>query len=177
MKLRMTLLALLALGACKDKGETDESAKGGEAPAAAKEAPKETAKEAAKPAADGPFKIEAFGLSIDVPAGTKASEMAGSQMLQGPGLVVSVSEAGSLEPETLAAELEEAKDMYTATNITQEEVEGGWHVTFENKGGMGTNFWVKSHLTIDGKVYTCGTTGSSKEQQAAALAACKTLKK
>lgn len=154
MKLRMTLLALLALGACKDKGETTE-----------------------KPAAAGPLKIEALGLSIDAPAGTKISEMAGSQMLQGPGLVVSVSEAGSLVAESMAAEVEEAKDMYSATDVTQEEVEGGWHVTFQNKGGMGTNYWVNSHLTIDGKVYTCGTTASNKAQQDAALAACKTLKK
>lgn len=173
MKLKISLITLLALGACKDKGETTESAKGGEEPAAAKEAPK---KEEAKPAAAGPLKIEALGLTIDAPAGTKVSEMAGSQMLQGPGLVVSVSEAGSTEAETLAAELEEATDMYSATNITQEEVEGGWHVTFENKGGLGTNYWVKSHLTIDGKIFTCGTTANSKEQQAAALAACKSLK-
>ena len=170
MKLQMTLLALLALGACKDK---DKAAESGEAPSAAKT---DTAK-ADKPAAAGPMKLEKFGLTIDVPAGTELSEMAGSQMLQGPGLVVGVEEASQFAPETLAAELEEAKDMYSATDITQEEVEGGWHVTFQNKGGMGTNFWVKSHLTIDGKAYTCGTTASRKDQQDNALAACKTLKK
>jgi hypothetical protein len=168
MKLKITLLALLALGACKDKGEESAS---GEAPTAAK-----AGDTADKGAAAGPMKLEKFGLSIDVPAGTQLSDMAGSQMLQGPDLVVSVEEAGQFAAETLAAELEEAKDMYSATNVTQEEVEGGWHVTFENKGGMGTNYWVKSHVTIGDKAYTCGTTASKPEQQANALAACKSLK-
>jgi hypothetical protein len=175
MKIQMTLLALLALGAC---GKDKESKESGEAPAAAKtDDGKPAAKKSAKPAAAGPMKIEALGLMIDVPAGSTMSEMAGSQLIKGDGLVVGVKAAGQFTAETLAAELEEAKDMYTATNVTQEEVEGGWHVTFENKGGMGTNYWVKSHLTFDGKAYTCGTTSSTKEQQAAALAACKSLKK
>jgi len=175
MKIQMTLLALLALGACgKDKAESKES---GETPVAAKTDDGKTAKAAAKPAAAGPLKIEALGLTMDAPAGSSVSEMAGSQLIKGDGLVVGVEAAGQFAAETLAAELEEAKDMYTATNVAQEEVEGGWHVTFENKGGMGTNYWVKSHLTFDGKAYTCGTTASTKEQQAAALAACKSLKK
>ena len=124
------------------------------------------------------MKLEKLGgISIDVPSGTEVSDMAGSQMLQGPDLVVTVEEAGQFAAENLAAELEEAKDMYSATDVTQEEVEGGWHVTFQNKGGMGTNYWVKSRVTIDGKAYTCGTTGSSAKQQANALAACKSLKK
>jgi hypothetical protein len=172
MKLKITLLALLTLGACsKEKGE---EAAPGEAPTAAKSGDKAD-KAAAAPA--GPMKLEKLGgISIDVPAGTALSEMGKSQMLQGPDLVVTVEEAGQFAAETLAAELEEAKDMYSATEVTQEEVEGGWHVTFQNKGGMGTNYWVKSRVTIGGKAYTCGTTGSSAKQQANALAACKSLK-
>ncbi len=164
MKLQMTLLALLALGACKDKGESSESGE-----TASKTA--DTKKSA------GPLKIADLGLSIDAPAGTEVSEMAGSQLIQGPGLVVTVQLAGDFAPKTLAAELEDAKDMLSATDVTQEEIEGGWHVTFQNKGGMGTNYWVNSHVTIDGKAYTCGTTATTKKQQAAALAACKSLKK
>ncbi len=167
MKLKITLLALLALGACKDKAE--DSASGGEAPTAAKSADK------AAPA--GPMKLEKLGgISIDVPKGTELSDMMGSQMLQGPDLVVTVEEAGASASETMAAEVEEAKDMYSATDLTEEEVEGGWHVTFQNKGGMGTNYFVKSHVTIGGKAYTCGTTAQSAKQQANALAACKSLK-
>lgn len=161
MKLKITLLALLAIGACKDSAS-------GEAPSAAKSAD--------KAAAAGPMKLDKLGISIDTPAGTKLSDMMGSQMLQGPDFVVTVEEAGEFAAATLAAELEEAKDMYSATNVTQEEVEGGWHVTFENKGGMGTNYFVKSHVTIGGKVYTCGTTAQNKKQQANALAGCKSLK-
>ncbi len=170
MKLKITLLALLALGACKDKGEEASS---GEAPSAAKAGDK-----GAKAAAlAGPMKLEKLGgISIDVPAGTEVSDMAGSQMLQGPDLVLTVQEAGQFDAETLVEELATAKDMYSATDITQEEVAGGWHVTFLNKGGMGTNYWVKSRVTIGDKVYACGTTANNAKQQANALAACKTLK-
>lgn len=163
MKLKITLLALLAIGACKDKGEDSAS---GEGVTATKGSDK----------AAGPMKIDKLGISIDAPSGTEISDMMGSQMLRGPDFVVTVEEAGEFASATLAAELEEAKDMYSATNVTQEEVEGGWHVTFENKGGMGTNYWVKSHVTIGGKAYTCGTTANNKKQQANALAGCKSLK-
>jgi hypothetical protein len=102
--------------------------------------------------------------------------MGDSQMLQGPNLVVTVDEAGEFSAETLAEEVENA-DMYSPTNLVQAEAEGGWDVTFENKGSMGTNYWVKVRRTIDGKKYDCSTTSSSTEQQANALAACKSLKK
>lgn len=176
MKRCVSLLALLALGACKDKGKSSDPPTG-EAPTAAKQAPNGNETEAPKPAGAGPMKIEALGLTADVPAGTKIKEMAGSQMLQGPGFVVSVKEAGSSAAESIEAEVAEAKDMYSGTNITQEEVEGGWHVTFENTGSMGTNYMVRSHLTIDGKSYVCSTTSSSKAQMDAALDVCKSLKK
>jgi hypothetical protein len=163
MKLKIALLALLAVGACKDKGDDSAS---GEALTAGK----------ASGAAAGPMKIEKLGISIDVPKGTQISELMGSQMLQGPDLTVTVEEAGEFASATMAAEVEEAKSMYSATDITEEEVEGGWHVTFQNKGGMGTNYWVKSHMTIDGKAYTCGVSAQKAKQQASALAACKSLK-
>lgn len=165
MKLKVTLLALLALGACKN--DDDSSDKAPNASKAAK----------SKKGAAGPLKIEALGLTIDAPGGSKVDEMAGSHLIQGAGLVVGVEPASEYASETLAAELEEAKDMYSATDVTQEEIEGGWHVTFQNKGGMGTNYWVKSHVTIDGKAYTCGTTATTKAQQDAALSACKSLRK
>ena len=166
MKIQVTLLALLALGACsKDKdgaSEGTKAAKGAEPAAAAAKA--------------GPLALAEFGLTIDAPAGTETSKLGDSVMLQGPGLVVTVDVAGEFSPKTLAEEVEES-DMYTPKNIVKAEVEGGWDMTFENTGGAGTNYWVKVRRTIDGKSYNCSTTSSSTEQQAAALAACKTLKK
>jgi hypothetical protein len=162
-------MALLALGACKDKEDKSE------APTAAKSG-ESASTDSAKKAAAGPLQIEKFGLSIDVPAGTKLSAMGDSQMLQGPDLVLTVDLAGEFSAATLAEEVENA-DMYSPKNLVKAEVEGGWDVTFENTGSMGTNYWVKSRRTIDGKNYDCSTTAHTAKQQANALAACKSLRK
>ncbi|MBL4635348.1 MAG: hypothetical protein JKY56_15915 [Kofleriaceae bacterium] len=176
MKLKIAVFAaLLALGACKDKEKEsgDKSNKGDTAGKTAEVDKGEKSKEGAM----APLKIEKLGLTMDAPAGAKVSELAGSQMIQAPGLVVGIEEAGQFSAKTLAAEIEDLKSTYSGTDVTQEEVENGWHVTFINKGGMGKNYWVKSHLTFDGKVYTCGTTSPNPEHQATALAACKSLRK
>ena len=172
MKLQATLLALLALGACSDKETGKESSESAGAPAASKGV--EAAEKA--PAKAGAMKIEKFGLSIDVPAGTTQSAMMDTQMLQGPNLVVTVGLAGEFAAASLAEEVETA-EMYTPTNLTKAEAESGWEVTFENTGSMGTNYWVKVRRDIDGKSYDCSTTANTAEQQANALAACKTLRK
>jgi len=169
MKLQATLLALLALGACSDKEAGKEGSESAAAPAASKGV------EAAEKAA-GAMKIEKFGLSIDVPAGTSQSAMGDTQMLQGPNLVISVGLAGEFSAASLAEEVETA-EMYTPTNLVKAEAESGWEVTFENTGSMGTNYWVKVRRDIDGKSYECSTTANTAEQQANALAACKTLRK
>lgn len=174
MKIKITLFAaLLALSACKK----DDKAEGGKEEKAGKTVGADKADKTEKSGAMVPTKIEALGLTIDAPAGAKVSEMAGSQMIQAPGYVLSVEKAGDYSSKTLAEELEDLKSTYSGTDVTQEEVEGGWHVTFINKGGMGKNYWVKSHLTFDGQAYTCGTTSPKEEHQAVVLAACKTLRK
>ena len=174
MKRTITVFALLSLAACKGDGDSDKSK---EATSSAKTTETTVAKPEAKPAKAGPLALEKLGLTIDAPAGAEVSDMAGSLMVQAPGLVLSVELANDFSPSDLKAQVEEAKDMYSGTILTQEEVEGGWHMTFNNKGGMGTNYWSKSYLTIDGKAYTCGTTSPKENLRDAALAACKTLKK
>lgn len=154
MKLQMTLMAVLALGAC-DQGE--DPASGGSAELEA-------------------FRIEALGLTIDMPAGTTASMLGDSVMLKAPSAVITVGVAGKFAGATLEEEIQEL-NMYSPKNLAKAEVEGGWDLSFENSGSAGTNYWVKSRRTIEGTVYTCETTAHTPDQQAAVVAACKTLRK
>lgn len=160
MKIQVTLMALLALGACKDKDDS------GDAPKASK----------GSEAKHSALKLEKFGLQVDVPAGTKVSEMGEMLMVQGPGLVFSVDVPGEFSSKTLADKIEDA-EMYSPLNMVKAEVGDGWDLTFENKGSMGTNYWVSVRRNIDGKAYNCDGNTQTKEQQAKALAACKTLRK
>jgi hypothetical protein len=75
--------------------------------------------------------------------------------------------------------LDEAKsdaDMYSPNNLKAEPLADGWALTFENKGGAGTNYWVSVRRDIGGKTYNCTTTGGESGQAAAVLAACKSLR-
>lgn len=127
-------------------------------------------------AAAGPVELTKLGLKMDAPAGSNVSDgVVGGQMVQGPGLVVSVDEAKESSPATLEAQKEDAS-MYSPKNYQEETLPDGWAVTFENTGGAGTNYWVVVRREIGGKAYRCETTAASAEQQANALAACKSLK-
>lgn len=122
--------------------------------------------------------ITKLGLKATAPEGTKVSDMMGDQMLQGPGLVVSVAEAKADYPKDAAAAVKGMKETYDGLkNVKEEKLSDGYVVTAENKGGMGTNYWVKSLRTIGGKAYKCETTAPKAELQASAAKACKSLKK
>ena len=126
-------------------------------------------------AASGDVKLPKTGLSGVGPAGSKVSDMMGSDMVQGPGLTVTVANV-----EGDAVTLEKAKedaDMYGPEGMKEEKLDDGFILTFTNKGGMGTNYWVKAMRTFDGKQFDCSTTASSEEQQKAAVDFCKSLKK
>ena len=167
-----------ALTAC---GKKDAPAEGGEKTAEATKEATEGAEKAAekapaKPAGPPMVEIAAFGLKAEAPEGTKVSEMLGDQMLQGPGLVVTVAVAGDDYPKDMAAAVKDMKDTYDGvTNVKEEKLADGWVFSAENKGGMGTNYWVKSRRTIGGKDYKCETTASQPAQQANAIKACKSL--
>jgi hypothetical protein len=165
---KIALFAVVVLfAACGKKAEAPAPAAGGKAPAA------EAAK--AAPAAPAGLAIAKLNLKIDAPAGSEISDMMGSQMIQGPGLVVTVKEAGENDPKTLADQKKES-EMYTPTNGKEENLPDGWLYTFENKGDAGANYWVVVSRTIGGKTYRCETTSSSTEQQANAVKACKSLR-
>lgn len=180
-----TLCLAFALAGCAKK--EDAPADDGKTPAAEKTAGEATAaagdpaaeKPAEKPAAPATpeVTIAAYGLKVQAPEGTQVSEMMGDQMLQGPGLVVTVGEAGDDYPKASADAVKDMQDTYEGVeNVKEETLADGWLISAENKGGMGTNYWVKSMRTIGGKAYKCETTASSAAQQAAAITACKSLK-
>jgi hypothetical protein len=185
MKIRtLALISLLALCAC---GKKKDEAKSGAAKTAAKatdEAPAKATDEAPAKATDeapaeaaGPVTLDKLGLKIEVPADAKISDgpTGDGVMIQAPGLVLTVGEAGQFDAESLEDDVKDATDTYSAENINKEELADGWALTFTNKGGMGTNYWVRVHRSFGDKAYSCSTTASSAEQQANALAACKSL--
>jgi hypothetical protein len=119
-----------------------------------------------------------LGLTADAPAGSEVGDSIGGDglMITGPGVVVTIEAASDSRPKTAEADKEEAS-MYSPTNDKIEVLADGWIHTFQNKGDMGENFFVHVRREIDGKAIWCETTCSSPEQQANALAICKSLKK
>ena len=75
------------------------------------------------------------------------------------------------------AEAKEEADMFSPKNFKSEELADGWVVTYENEGGMGTNYFLKVRRDIGGAAYTCDTTASKAGQRDRALAICKSLSK
>jgi hypothetical protein len=158
--LAVALCSLATFSACKKKDEGSSSSG------------KTT--EAAKPA--GPTKLPKLGLQIDVPGKVEVGDaiMGEGQMLQGPGIGAMQIEIAKT-PQTLDEAKSDA-DLYSPKNLKDETLADGWALTFENKGGAGTNYWVSVRRDIGGKTYNCTTTGVDPGQAAAVLAACKTLR-
>ncbi len=156
-----------------DKAQANAADKTGKPDKAGK-----TDKAQAKPTADRSIELEKFGLKVDVPDGVRASDavVGEGMMIKGPGLVLTVEVATEATPKTLSDAKQEA-DMYSPQNFQEETLADGWTMTFENKGGMGTNYWVQSRREINGTIYWCSTTAAQVEQQAHALAACKSLRR
>jgi hypothetical protein len=126
----------------------------------------------------GPTRIDKLGLSAELPSGaTVADSPVGSGVMITGGTVGArmIEAASDTAPKTLEAAKEEAS-MYTPLNVKEEVLADGWALTFENKGGAGTNYWVMARRELSGKPFKCETTASTAEQQAAVLAACKSLK-
>lgn len=157
-----TALAALALAACnKDKEGGDSSASGAKTTDTASAA----------------LELGKLGLHAQAPSGSKVGDAPVGEgiMVQGPGLVVTVEVASDSAPKTIDAAKDDAS-MYSPKNVQTETLGDGWTLTFENKGSMGANYFLESRREIGGKAYKCSTTASSKEQQQAALAFCKSLK-
>ena len=144
-----------------DAKKTDESSK--------TETPK-------APTPDGPLELGTLGLTGDAPAGTKTQKLGKKVMVRGAGLVATVGAAGRFDAADTAAAEKEANSN-NGTNIKSEKLADGFLLTYENKGGAGSNYWVVSRRTIGGQAYSCGTTASTTDQQANAAKFCKSLKK
>jgi len=161
----------------KAKAEkTDKApAKGEKAPAKGQEATENAAKAPKKK--DGTVQLAKFGLVGTAVAGAKVGDdiLGKGHMVQGPGLVVTVTPATEMNAADAKAAKEEA-DMYSPLEWKEEKLADGWLVTFQNKGGMGTNYWVQARRKIGGKDVMCETTASQKAQQDNAAAFCKSLK-
>lgn len=127
---------------------------------------------------DGEVALEKLGLKAKAPAGSSVGDAIVGEgvMVQGPDLVVTVEEASDTRPKT-EEEAKKEVDMYTPKNLATEKLEDGWSLTFDNEGGMGANYFVQVRRDIGDKTYWCETTASKPEQQANALAFCKSLAK
>ncbi len=152
------LVAVTAFAGCAKKDGDSSGGGGGGGPPAA-------------------VKLDKLGLQVDVPGKVTVGDaiMAEGALLQGSGIG-----AMQVELAKAATPLAEAKsdaDMYSPKNLKAEELADGWSLTFDNKGSMGTNYFVDVRRTIDGKNYKCSTTGADATQAAAVLTACKTLRK
>ncbi|MBW1809631.1 MAG: hypothetical protein JRJ87_15660 [Deltaproteobacteria bacterium] len=156
-KVSVIFIAALSLVACSKSGDAGGGGGGG----------------AAKSLTLAKFN----NLKVDAPEGSKAGDapIGKGVMIRGPNLVVTIEEASDTRPKDLKAAKEDA-DMYSPKNMKEEKLADGWAMTFENKGGMGTNYFVQVRREIGGKSYWCETTCSKPEQMANALAACKSLK-
>lgn len=134
-------------------------------------------KPAAKGGAPTVVSLDTLGLKAEVPAGSKVEKaiMGDGQMIQGPDLVVTVEVASASRSKTLEDEQKDA-EMYSPKNAKAETLPDGWAYSFENKGSMGANHFVKVRREIGGKSIWCETTSPSAAGAANALAACKSLK-
>ncbi len=178
MALGLALGPLVGCGGAEDEAEAEAEAEElanalGEALQGAAD---EAAAEAEAAPAGGDLVLGSLGLQIEAPAGSAVRDaiVGDGYMVQGPGLVMTVEEAGDSDPADLAA-AKEAHDMYSPQNVNEEELEDGYILTFTNSGGMGDNYWVVGRREIGGKVVMCKTTASQEAQQTAAVAACKSI--
>jgi hypothetical protein len=164
----MFLVAMFVSAAgCKDERTPSQ-----EGPAKAAEGARPSGAKADKPAA-GPVEIPALGLVLDGPAGAEVSEMLGDQMVQAPGLVLTV---GVVEGErTLEAAVDDA-DLYSPTFTRKDALGDGYHLEFNNTGAMGANYFVEVVRSIGGKTYKCTTTAMDRSIADAVAAACLSLR-
>ena len=142
------------------QAEEMANALGGALEEAANEAEAEAEAEAG-----GDLALGDWGLQVAAPAGSNVRDaiVGEGYMVQGPGLVMTIAEAGDSDPADLAGAKSE-HEMYTPQNIQEEELEDGYILTFTNTGGMGDNYWVVGRRSVGDKTLMCKTTANSAEQ-------------
>jgi hypothetical protein len=179
------LTALCATVPACDKSDDKKAAEGDKKAAAGDKKAAEGDKKAAegdekaagdKEAAAGPLTLDKVGLKAEAPAGATVGDAIGGSgvMVQAPGLIVTVEEASDSRPKTID-EAKKNAEMYSPENMKDEELDDGFVLTFDNEGGMGKNYFVSVRREIGEKHFWCETTASQPEQQANAVAFCKSL--
>lgn len=194
----LALAATLGLSACDDENEaTPTKTVEAKAPegkdAKAVEVPEAKAPEAKAPdapsneddfedeagtkAASETLKLDKLGLEAEAPSKTSVgdAEFGEGMMIQGPDLIAMV-EVSSAERPTTEQEARKEAQGSTPRNLVTETLSDGWVLTFDNERALGPNYFVQVRREIGGKSIWCETTVSTPEQQANALALCKSLR-
>ena len=120
--------------------------------------------------------LDALGLAVDAPEGSRVRKLGRGFMVQGSGVVFMVEVASSTRPTSPDKAKADAVDEYGAKAVHVETLADGWALLFENSGSAGANFFVEMRRDIGGKSYWCEATVSSLEQRTAAAVACKSLR-
>lgn len=163
-------LALLAVATLAAPGCKKDAGSSGSSGTAAKPAGGDEAKAA-------PVKLAKLdNLTIDAP------EAEVGDAIGGDGVSLTSSSFGMLQisVQKTPQSIDDAKsdaNMYSPKNLKADKLADGYVVTYDNTGSMGANFFVQVRRDIGGKTYACSTTTSDADKQAAAVAACKSLKK
>jgi len=157
--IRTYLVMVLALAACGKKD--DKPAAGGD-----KDKPA-----AAAPAGDD--KKLKVGLSIKTDG-----EVGEGMSPEGNMITGGTSGAFTVEPDKTPMTADEIKKDAADNkpkDLKVDTLADGFIVTYVNTGSAGDNFWVDARRKIGGKAIRCSSTVSSADQQAAVVAACKSI--
>jgi hypothetical protein len=129
------------------------------------------------PAAGGAVELTKLGLKAEAPAGASIGDaiMGEGVMIQGDDLMATVEVAPDSKPKT-EEDVKKEAEVHKPKNWKSEKLADGFAVTFDYEGDLGPYFFVQVRRDIGGKSYWCQTTASSAEQQANALAFCKSLR-
>ena len=177
----LALASLVLFGCSSDKADPPAAAKPAtEAPASAAAPVGDRAAaiaNAPSPLAPGMTALEALGLQIALPPGSKFPPQPGpSYDIILPGsLFVAVKEADPLAPKTLDDAKREAY-VYSPTNLRAESLPDGWVVQFESDAAGGHLLWTQVRRRFGDKSYDCSG-NARKGDEGPIIAACKSLKR
>jgi hypothetical protein len=132
----------------------------------------------AAPVAGGVIELAKLGLRAQGAADAKVSDafVGEGVTVLGTTLMATVEPAAEDRPKAEAEAKKQAEGTYTGVRAWKAEaLPDGFAATFENEGDLGTNYFVSARRELGGKAYWCSTTVASPEEQAAALAFCKSL--
>ena len=122
--------------------------------------------------------IPKLGLKGTAPGETEAPTVGQGDpaLIMASKFIVTLSEAKPTDPKSLK-DGKDAADLFNPTNLKSENLADGWLLTYENTGGMGTNYFVTVRREIGGKAYLCQTAQNTPEQQKLVVDFCKSLSK